>query len=76
MTYRQAFEQFKEKLKKYENGKEDQADVLAMMALYKQIPHMPIRHSDGTHFCEICGNTVKSYEEYCDQCGQALLWSF
>ena len=43
--------------------------------MQKHIPEKVHRHSDGTHYCE-CGNIVKSYQNYCDECGQRLDWRF
>ena len=75
-TYRKAFEQFQAKLAECKNGEEDQADVLAMFALSKQIPislPMPKDKSRGTK-CK-CGKDVFVFELYCPFCGQSLFWS-
>ena len=53
---------------------EREAESLIKEALQKQIAKKVERHSDGTHFCNVCGNTVKSYQNYCYECGQKLSW--
>lgn len=43
-------------------------------ALEKQISITVKRHSDGTCYCNVCGNTTQNYQSYCEHCGQALDW--
>ena len=48
------------------------------IALQKQIPQMvekTILHFDGEFYkCPICENLLTEEQNYCDECGQKLLW--
>lgn len=46
---------------------------IVIEAVEKQIPKR-IWISDGSANCPECGNNVKSYEDFCDLCGQKLDW--
>ena len=53
---------------------ERESESLIKEALEKQIPKNVECHTDLTCFCNECGNTVKSYQNYCYECGQKLDW--
>ena len=46
----------------------------AISALEKQIPKKPNIYNRFERHCE-CGTIVKTYQNYCSNCGQALDWS-
>lgn len=46
---------------------------MALEAMEKQVGEKP-HFGDGQHYCE-CGNILKSYEEYCNLCGQKVDWN-
>lgn len=56
----------------------DEASVMAIKALEKQIPKKP-KEKDcigfNTFACPECKMALYSYEPYCDNCGQAIDWS-
>lgn len=52
----------------------EEAIKAAISALEKQIPEKPSSYNKFQYHCE-CGAIVKTYENYCHNCGQALDWS-
>lgn len=46
----------------------------AKSALEKQIPKKPNIYNKFERHCE-CGAILKTYQNYCNDCGQALDWS-
>lgn len=47
---------------------------MAIEALERQIPKKPNIYNKFERYCE-CGAIVKTYQNYCYDCGQALDWS-
>ena len=57
----------------------EKIEVRILDALRQQQPMPPVRHELGggyyyTCYWLTCNNTVSRYQEYCDQCGQKILW--
>ena len=52
---------------------ERESEILIKEALEKQIPKKPNIYSKFQRHCE-CGAMVKTYQNYCYDCGQALEW--
>lgn len=55
-------------------NKDDEQDKMLLAAIEKQIPKKPFIFNTFQRHCE-CGNIVKTYQNYCCECGQALDWS-
>ena len=66
------------------SGMLDTSDIEPYMgaiveALQKQVPEYAVGvRSSGWYtdvgICQLCGNDVNSYMQYCECCGQALRW--
>ncbi len=49
-------------------------DVLVIIKLLSNSIEYPVKECNGQMYCSKCGNIVKSYQAYCDQCGCELDW--
>ena len=49
-------------------------DVKVVIFLAKLRTKYPVEMCNGQTHCSECGNIVKSYQAYCDQCGCELDW--
>lgn len=49
-------------------------DVKVVIKLLSNYTKHPVEMCNGQTHCSECGNIVKSYEVYCDQCGCELDW--
>lgn len=59
--------------------KNEKTDQRILKALQQQEPLPPVIHELGGGYYYTChwykcGNTVTKYQNYCDQCGQRILW--
>ena len=70
MTYEEAIIDIRENIQPIVGGKS--LDI-AISAIEKQIPKKPNIYSKFERHCE-CGAMVKTYQNYCYDCGQALKW--
>ena len=68
MTFEKAVKEFEDRLRKYKNGEDPLADVLALYALKLQIP----KKTKGK--CPTCNKDVIGSGFYCWNCGQRLDW--
>lgn len=81
---KQYINEYDEALDALTNGMLDTSDIEPYMgaiveALKKQVPEYAIGiRSSGWYkdvgICQLCGNDVNSYMQYCECCGQALKW--
>ena len=58
----------------YFTGTPANNDVKVTIKLLSNGTKHPVEIWDGQAHCPECGNSVKSYEVYCDQCGCELDW--
>ena len=59
-------------------GEQKEAFSVAINALEKQIPKKPKERDCigfNTLVCPVCKEALYLYEQYCDNCGQAIDWS-
>ena len=81
---KQYINEYDETLNALTGGMLDTSDIELYMdaiikALQKQIPIYAVGvRSSGWYkdsgICQLCGNDVNSYMQYCECCGQALKW--
>lgn len=81
---KQHVNEYDEALDALTSGMLDTSDIEPYMdtivgALQKQIPIYAVGvRSSGWYkdvgICQLCGNDVNSYMQYCECCGQALKW--
>lgn len=78
ITFEEVYEYFKEYFEKgrgKEKNKIHKFIVWKMLyAIRMQIPKMVKVNEYDLFACPTCRNTPKYYSEYCDKCGQALVW--
>ncbi|MCD8206872.1 MAG: hypothetical protein LUD72_02935 [Bacteroidales bacterium] len=49
---------------------------IAEKAIRKQIRKMPSQGVDSRYHCPACDNWIAEYQHFCDNCGQAIDWTW
>ena len=78
MDAAKAIEKLKTQIKWGVSIETEEAINAGIMALRKHIPRKPVKtilHFDGNYVkCPICENLLSEEHNYCDECGQKLIW--